>query len=426
MNTPIQERFSVRVALTALVLTATLGLVASSYFEGEAIGSMFLWASMGSLAILHLRLRPKWQEVILLFAGTGLLTAIAIFVFRAPLYYKLPFTFLGLTSLAALAMRAIWADGDERRLLIWGFVPGILFVGFGWLAPLILAYGQVKEPRVLDLYLYSFDCSLRFQPSFLMGRAFERFSWLKQASIFCYLGLPVPILLVYSDQLVRIRKRALTIMLAVLYCAPIGAIFYTLFPAMGPAHIFKTDFPTHTLTIEQARNLFLEPVIASGYRNAMPSLHMSWMLLVWWYSRGLRWWSRGIILTFVILTVSATLGTGEHYLIDLVVAFPFTVMLQGLFAFSLPWKNGQRLFSIFSGLVVTLAWLWLLRFAPKFFWISPVISWFLAVATVLGFVLQQRRLARAVEAEAERGAEKTERASLAIPGGDLARTEGQY
>jgi len=56
--------------------------------------------------------------------------------------------------------------------------------------------------------------------------------------------------------------------------------------------------------------------------------HMAWVLLVWWNFTGLARWIRAIALVFVVLTATATLGTGEHYVIDMVVAFPFSLMLR--------------------------------------------------------------------------------------------------
>ena len=112
----------------------------------------------------------------------------------------------------------------------------------------------------------------------------------------------------------------------------------------------------------------------------------------------------------MFFTVLATLGSGEHYLIDLVVAFPFCVMVQGLFAFSLKWNDRQRLLAIFGGLATVLAWLWALRFASHFFWMSPLIPWTLLVATIAASVWTHKRLDRAIEpvAGAQAAVAKTE------------------
>jgi PAP2 superfamily len=57
-------------------------------------------------------------------------------------------------------------------------------------------------------------------------------------------------------------------------------------------------------------------------RNAIPSLHSAWALLIWWSTRYCRAWTRLVATVFLALTPLATLGLGEHYLIDLVVALP--------------------------------------------------------------------------------------------------------
>jgi hypothetical protein len=382
----------------ALVLLAT-ALVSSRYFYQVSLGSEFLWLCLASTAIIHLSVRPKWAEVGLLLLVTGAFSLIefGLLGWRANTMSAL--ALLGLSSVTLMGLRAIWTSGEESNLWLWAFVPAVLFVGFGWLTPPLLEYGQRAYPKVYDLYLYSFDASLGVQPSFLLGEAFLKWPLLKIVSYFAYLGLAIPIASTYAGQLLRNRKAALPVMLALLYCGPIGGIFYSLFPALGPAHLFQANFPLHPLSMVQARHLFLEPVALAGFRNAIPSLHMAWVVLAWWYCRGLNWWAKGVALGFFGLTVLATLGSGEHYLIDLVVAYPFSVMIYGLFALSLKWNDRLRVAAVLGGLSVVLGWLGALRVATPLFWASPVIPWALCVATVALSVWVQRRVARAVELE---------------------------
>jgi hypothetical protein len=134
------------------------------------------------------------------------------------------------------------------------------------------------------------------------------------------------------------------------------------------------------------------PVLLKGARNAIPSLHMAWVLLVWWNSRGLARWIRAIALLFVVLTVMATLGTGEHYFIDLVVAFPFSLMVQALCSYSQPFRSGARRNAFLFGTFVTLIWLALLSFTTTIFWTSPVLPWTMIVATVAPSIWLWNRL----------------------------------
>jgi hypothetical protein len=152
------------------------------------------------------------------------------------------------------------------------------------------------------------------------------------------------------------------------------------------------------LTTEQAARLLCEPLEIKGVQNAIPSLHLTWVLLAWWYSRGLSVWERSIALAFVVFTIFATMGTGEHYFIDLVVAYPFSVMIQSLCALPLHWTSRERLTGFLYGLLTTLAWLLALGRATKFFWISPLIPWACCVITVASAIYLHKKLDAATDA----------------------------
>jgi hypothetical protein len=198
--------------------------------------------------------------------------------------------------------------------------------------------------------------------------------------------------LVYAAQLRRQKEKALAVMLAFLVTGPLGVLFYNMLPACGPAHIFGAAFPFHPPSIADVMHMNVVPVLLKGARNAIPSLHMAWVLLVWWNSRGLACWIRAIALLFVVLTVMATLGTGEHYFIDLVVAFPFSLMVQALCSYSQPFRSGARRNAFLFGTFVTLIWLALLSFTTTIFWSSPVLPWAMIVATVAPSILLWNRL----------------------------------
>jgi hypothetical protein len=188
------------------------------------------------------------------------------------------------------------------------------------------------------------------------------------------------------------REKAIPSFVAFLATGPVGVIFYNVLPALGPAHLFGKAFPWHALTVEQSSRLFVEPIALSGAPNAIPSLHMAWVLLVWWYSRGLSWWERSVAFAFVFFTVLATMGTGEHYFIDLVVAFPFAMLVEALCAFELPFKERRRLTALAVGLFVTLGWLLALRYCVHFFWRSTALPWIFCAATVAVSMVFENKL----------------------------------
>jgi uncharacterized membrane protein YciS (DUF1049 family) len=305
--------------------------------------------------------------------------------------------YLGLSSLAILGIRAIWAEGTERKLLSTALSAGLLLFAIGWLTIPMMFLGMYLRPKVLDLFLYSFDCSLRIQPSFLMGVLFWKWPWIERVSLFCYLGIAIPVMTVFAAQLVRKTEHGLPVLLAFVACGVFVFPIYNVFPALGPRYVFQTDFPFHPLSIAEAMRLRAEPIALWGFRNAMPSMHLGWVLLAWWYSRGFSWWTRGTAFVFLLFTVTATLGLGEHYLIDLIVAFPFTLLVLALFSFPLPRKHKERVRALWLGTLGMFGWFALLRYATRLFWVSPVIPWALIAATLVTVTVQKDRLSRALE-----------------------------
>ena len=99
----------------------------------------------------------------------------------------------------------------------------------------------------------------------------------------------------------------------------LGFACYWLIPAAGPRFTFPS-YPSQEPAIS-AQALYIH----GAFPNCVPSLHLTWALLSARYS---RW--RGLMWTFVALTVASTLALGEHYAVDLIVAVPFTAVLVWL------------------------------------------------------------------------------------------------
>jgi len=387
----------VKMAATLALLGLAVQLGTSEHFYKSALLSLFFGVTLASVVLIHFRVRPSWQDALSVIGAAALFTLIDFgFLHFKPSLAGIA-SFLGISSLSTLGLRAIWSRGAEQQRMALVFVPALLFVTSDWGSTILLGWTEKANPRVLDLYLFSFDSSLQVQIAFLIGQAYALWPWFKAAGTVFYIGLPMVIGLVYAGQLLRDRTRAVSAMIAFLITGPVGVLFYNLLPAVGPIHIFLSQFPWKPIPAEQVTRLFLEPVPVEGLRNCMPSLHMAWVLLAWWYSRGLSVWERGMALAFVVFTTFATLGTGEHYLIDLVVAFPFAVFLQGLCALGLRWNDRARVTAVCYGLLLTLGWIGALRFAVKSFWISPVLPWTCCVLTVASAIFVQRRLEAATD-----------------------------
>jgi hypothetical protein len=375
-------------ALLVVVLVLSLN---SSFYNSSMVDAFMAMALSGALVIL-LVVQPSWTNFASVAVCSVVLAGLDYRVMGFQPMFMAAFSFAGLGSLAVLGTRTIWARKQDLTLFLYAFLPAVLFVASEYMASTLLDYTEILHPKTFDLFLYSVDSSLRVQFSFLLGQVFTRYQWIRFAGLLFYIALPLPLALVYAAHLRLKSKNAFPVMLAFLVTGPMGVLFYNMVPATGPVHIFGQGFPWHPLSTSQAMHLVLETIPLKGPRNAIPSLHMAWVLLIWWNSKGLSRWIRVIALAFAIFTVLATLGTGEHYFVDLVVAFPFALMVQALCLYPLPFKSGSRRAAFLFGTFASLAWMALISFATPFFWISPVIPWAMVIATISFSTLLMHRM----------------------------------
>jgi PAP2 superfamily len=389
-------------AILVSVLAACAALFATRRgFYVEALVDPFFGLALASILILHLRIRPRWTDASIVGLLTLALAFVDFRVFHYPARLSAWFSFVGISSLLVLGAACARANQKDRRLLAYAWFPAVAFLISEWFAPAMLGWIQAAHPKTLDLYLLSFDASLHIQLSFLFGQLLASWPWLYKVSLFFYVGMPIPITLVYGGRLARFGSQAFSSMLAFLITGPAGILFYSIFPACGPAHVAHGYFPFHPLSISQTARLLLEPIPITSARNAIPSLHMAWTLLAWWYSRGLSWSERSIAFVFLAFTVLATLGIGEHYFVDLVVAFPFALMIEAICAYQLSWTDSRRLAAAGLGLGGVLLWLLFLRFANRLSWTSPVVPWVLVIATIALVQIRHSELQHAVARDEE-------------------------
>jgi hypothetical protein len=234
LSVPLRIAFNVVVAAAALWAATSKRLYDIAAFN--ALVSMGLTA----VIVLHLRLKPSWSDAAGVAAGAGTL---ALIDFKLLHYNFNAFgllSFLGLASLVALAIRAAWSRGEESARMRLAFTFAFLSLSVDAAAVLFHALTSKLNPRVLDLYLYSFDASLRVQLSFLMGQAYATWHRFGDAGMFVYIGLPVVLAMVAAGRLLHGSKAAIPAMAAFLVTAPIGVVFYNLFPRWA-----RRTFSTH-------------------------------------------------------------------------------------------------------------------------------------------------------------------------------------
>jgi PAP2 superfamily len=384
-----------KTATTLLLIAGAIAFGLSRYFIIVVSLNAFPWLALLGCTVVQLRFRFKLPDILLAFAFVGVCALFRPQILQLPQLHRILGALLGLGSLLVMAARAVWSEQEDRIAYLTALIPSLLLVGSEWLTPPLLAWGQSANPKTLDLYLLVFDSTLGFQPSFWMGRLFERLPLLRTVSIACYLALPVLIALVYVEQLRQDRRRALVALLIFFSAAIIGASAYNLYPACGPISLLGKDFAQADFPFAKAARILLEPLPVSGPRNAMPSMHMSWVILAWWLTKNLAKWVKGIALGFVIFTVAATLGSGEHYFIDLIVALPFSLAMYALFSLDLPFTQKERLRALLGGALALFLWIVLLRFEIPLFVRFTGLSWILIALTIGWVSYAQRALSRA-------------------------------
>jgi hypothetical protein len=357
--------------------------------------SAYLSLGVVCALIVYAVIRRSWREFLWVLGGGALLAVLDYRVGGSQLIFMGACAFVSLATVAVMGAHIIWAEREDRNLLLCCFVPSVPVITLDWLASSMHHVTEVLHPKTFDLFLYSFDCSLRVQISFLMGQVFSKLPWLQFVCLVIYNTLPLALALTYAAQLRRTARDALMVMMVFVITGPVGFLFYNLLPACGPVHVFGAAFPWHPPAIAEVAQWPVKAIVVHGLRNAIPSLHMTWVLLVWWNSKGLARWIRAIAMAFVVLTAMATLGTGEHYFVDLVVAFPFSLMVQAVCSYGLPLRAGERRIALLFGAFVTLTWMGLLSYATGFFWISPLVPWAMIVATVFPSIALWQRLLRA-------------------------------
>jgi hypothetical protein len=161
------------------------------------------------------------------------------------------------------------------------------------------------HPRTMDGLLYRADVAIGLDP-LLLCRFVYRHTAVKWLLLGCYNAIPLAMAVVYA-----LERPALMVRTALI--ASVAAfICYNLVPAVGPAHSF-VGFPW------AAASILSEP--APLARNCVPSMHFGWALITAWSVQGR--WLKCFAWSFVGVTLLTTVGLGEHYYVDLIVAWPF-------------------------------------------------------------------------------------------------------
>jgi hypothetical protein len=289
---------------------------------------------------------------------------------------------LGAGSLTILGWCVLGAKGIELPNLQRTYLTAVILLALVLVSQLMLLVTGVRDPTVFDAYLQVFDLGLAWPPVFIVGRWFQQIRYAFYFAKIIYSMLPIVVAILCGGY-IRYRKSPPWQVLKLMAIAGLfGYAGYFLFPAVGPVYVPSFKFPMVAFSLSDVAAshsllLFVPNTIA---RNAMPSLHMAWALLLWINAAHLPRAFRALSLIYVFLTVIVVLGLGEHYIVDLVVAIPFAVLVQAVgsrMTLSPPARWGS---AIASALLVAL-WLILLRFGSAIWVMSPLVPWACLIAS---------------------------------------------
>lgn len=118
----------------------------------------------------------------------------------------------------------------------------------------------------------------------------------------------------FSTAIWRNYEEAKQGLIAFILCGALALPIYWLIPVAGPFYGLP-NFPENY-------SGSLHVISVNAYPNGVPSVHFAMALIILWL---LRHWRAGRVIgiTHLALTSLATLGFGEHYAMDLILATPY-------------------------------------------------------------------------------------------------------
>jgi hypothetical protein len=243
-----------------------------------------------------------------------------------------------------------------------------------------------------DHYLYAFDGSLGFQPSFWAGRLVAVTPAVSDFSRTLYEALPVFLMTAYVIAERQSSAKALRLFVFIVLVGVCGAACYVVFPAVGAYWLFARSFPWHPPALN-AVPVAPTYIAAAVARNCMPSLHTAWALVVFWAAgKCSRPWRTALRALLAIMLLQTLVF---HYLADMIVAVPFTLALYAITQGEVPWSAPERRAAAGFGFLAVAVWLVALRWGTGLFLTSLIVPWAATLLTVIPGVGLWRRLDRA-------------------------------
>lgn len=303
---------------------------------------------------------------------------------------------LGLAGAAGICAN-LWAADPARRLRARGYLMVALFM---MMFPTVTLWAHfvVMEwnPQVYDLYAFQLDGLAGFQPSFAVGRLLTDSPVLLGLALLVYNELPLLLVLAIFLVMDHPERSYNNVIGSFAFMGLAGFLLYNLYPAVGLGILCDGSFPQGPTPEFPGEPRLLE---LWGPRNCMPSLHMSWILCLFF---GVFRISRAVLATALVsvgFTVLSTLYLG-HYLIDLVAAFPLALVFQERTTRSTQHNGPARRAALAGGLALLALIYYALRIGHPTLVAFPALALGGQLFVILTALTLERNLARATLAPA--------------------------
>ena len=287
---------------------------------------------------------------------------------------------VGVACLLELAWRAWRSAGAARRHALLYFLPSSLFIGFTICGPFVMGLSSWVNPTTYDSLAYAADGAFGLQPSAVVARWFEAAPALRAVCLGIYNTNAMTFVFVYLMQLRQPRLPPVDVFSVIVVAGTLAPPLYLLFPVCGPKGLLDEAFRDAPPAAEVLARESRSPIDEAS--TAMPSLHTAVVLLCCWHSRGLPRWCRAICVVWLAGTLLATIGFGFHYLVDLIVAVPYALLVQALCAPALPLFAVARWVPAVIGTLFMALWFVLIRFGLDVLNGSPLAPLLITLTTV--------------------------------------------
>jgi spermidine synthase/MFS family permease len=348
--------------------------------------------------ILYFCSGPRWREIAL--AGAGGVLLAGVFLALRPHEAARPlsdmvYLLIGASALSvvvALVLRVRRAP-DQWPLALTLVTAFALVLIYDTFVVSLLGFTAALHPRTYDAIAFNLDATLGFHPAILISRLVHGWPPLLTVVTMVYDYLPYAFAVVYGLQLARPQRAPVSLLLAYTVSGAIAIFLYHACPIAGPRYAFGDDF--YVSWPGAPANELLE--VPPAPRNGMPSMHFAWALLMWMHASFIGRVTGVLFAVLAGLMFLATLGLGQHYLVDLAASPPAIVAIQALCATGLGWASRERLRALTIGASLALAWILAVRYGISLFEAVPGLTWLAIAATVVASVRLYLPLARALK-----------------------------